>query len=286
MLRSFMYMVAGLSFSAGPAAALPARPPLHKVASLKITVLSTMLADRGMGEWGFSVLVEADGHRILFDTGLHPETVLDNAHDLGIDLSNVTDVVLSHHHGDHTGGLVELRQELSKKSPSAMSRIHVAPGIFLSRRQPGRDDEANPTIAVKTAMTVWTLPGESVEHRRAAQALAIGFLERTLEAMFIFIGTAPRTAFCGDLVQRDAQGFVLTGRDLMNDGQRPAGWTAARDPYLFETNVPGIFCAGDARHGSGKRVAAAVGEGSATVSMSESGECQQPGDVLSVPGPE
>ncbi|HEY9442565.1 MAG TPA: FAD-dependent oxidoreductase [Gemmatimonadales bacterium] len=86
-------------------------------------------------------------------------------------------------------------------------------------------------------------------------------------AMFIFIGTAPRTAFCGDLVQRDAHGFVLTGRDLMTDGQRPAGWTAQRDPYLFETNVPGIFCAGDARHGSGKRVAAAVGEGSATVSM-------------------
>ena len=86
-------------------------------------------------------------------------------------------------------------------------------------------------------------------------------------AMFIFIGTAPRTAFCGDMVQRDAQGFVLTGRDLMTDGQRPAGWTAQRDPYLFETSVPGIFCAGDARHGSGKRVAAAVGEGSATVSM-------------------
>ncbi len=86
-------------------------------------------------------------------------------------------------------------------------------------------------------------------------------------AMFIFIGAAPRTAFCGDLVQRDAQGFVLTGRDLMTDGHRPAGWTAQRDPYLFETSVPGIFCAGDARHGSGKRVAAAVGEGSATVSM-------------------
>lgn len=85
--------------------------------------------------------------------------------------------------------------------------------------------------------------------------------------MFIFIGTAPRTGLCGDLVMRDAQGFVLTGRDLMTEGRRPAGWTEARDPYPFETNVPGIFCAGDARHGSGKRVAAAVGEGSATVSM-------------------
>jgi thioredoxin reductase (NADPH) len=91
--------------------------------------------------------------------------------------------------------------------------------------------------------------------------------ELAVAAMFIFIGTAPRTGLCGDLVMRDSQGFVLTGRDAMTDGHRPAGWTAPRDPYLFETNVPGIFCAGDARHGSGKRVAAAVGEGSATVSM-------------------
>ena len=85
--------------------------------------------------------------------------------------------------------------------------------------------------------------------------------------MFIFIGTAPRTALVADVVQRDPQGFVLTGRDLMSDGNRPAGWTAARDPFPFETSVPGIFCAGDARLGSGKRVASAVGEGSATVSM-------------------
>ena len=86
-------------------------------------------------------------------------------------------------------------------------------------------------------------------------------------AMFIFIGTAPRTALVADVVQRDPQGFVVTGRDLMSDGNRPAGWTAARDPFPFETSVPGIFCAGDARLGSGKRVASAVGEGSATVSM-------------------
>jgi thioredoxin reductase (NADPH) len=91
--------------------------------------------------------------------------------------------------------------------------------------------------------------------------------ELPVAAMFIFIGTAPRTELCGNLVMRDPQGFVLTGRDVMSEGRPPAGWTAARDPYLFETNVPGIFCAGDARHGSGKRVAAAVGEGSATVSM-------------------
>jgi len=86
-------------------------------------------------------------------------------------------------------------------------------------------------------------------------------------AMFIFIGTAPRTAMVDGLVERDAQGFILTGRDLLIDGRPPREWRLVRDPFLFETSVPGVFAAGDARRGSGKRVASAVGEGSATVSM-------------------
>jgi thioredoxin reductase (NADPH) len=87
------------------------------------------------------------------------------------------------------------------------------------------------------------------------------------DALFIFIGTAPRTAMVAGLVERDPQGFILTGRDLIVDGRRPKAWPVDRDPFLFETSVPGVFAAGDARHGSGKRVASAVGEGSATVSM-------------------
>jgi 7,8-dihydropterin-6-yl-methyl-4-(beta-D-ribofuranosyl)aminobenzene 5'-phosphate synthase len=164
MLRFLITLVTGLSVSTGPIAAPPAEPLLHKVASLKITILSTMLAEEGMGEWGFSALVEADGRRVLFDTGLHPETVLQNARELGVDLSSVTDVVLSHHHGDHTGGLLALRRELSKKSPTAMSRIHVAPGIFLSRRHPGSEEEFNSTIALKSAMAA--TGAVFVEHRK------------------------------------------------------------------------------------------------------------------------
>jgi thioredoxin reductase (NADPH) len=85
--------------------------------------------------------------------------------------------------------------------------------------------------------------------------------------MFIFIGSAPQTAMVAGVIERDAQGFILTGRDLLVDGKWPKTWMANRDPFLFETSVPGVFPAGDARHGSGKRVASAVGEGSATVSM-------------------
>jgi 7,8-dihydropterin-6-yl-methyl-4-(beta-D-ribofuranosyl)aminobenzene 5'-phosphate synthase len=120
-----------------------------RIGSLGVVVLSTMLADtRGIGEWGFAALVEADGHRLLFDTGARPGTVLANARELGIDLSGVTEVVLSHHHGDHTGGLLALRRELMKGDPRALSRAYVGPGIFLGRP---RDDggESNETIALK-----------------------------------------------------------------------------------------------------------------------------------------
>lgn len=104
-----------------------------EVRNLKITTLSTMLANRGIGEWGYSALVEVDGKQILFDTGRRPETVLNNAEELGIDLSKVEDVFLSHNHGDHTGGLLTLRERLKTQNPKAISRIHVAEGIFAQR---------------------------------------------------------------------------------------------------------------------------------------------------------
>jgi thioredoxin reductase (NADPH) len=84
-------------------------------------------------------------------------------------------------------------------------------------------------------------------------------------AMFIFIGAQPRTDWLGDVVERDDRGFVLTGPDLLWGGSRPKGWTLDRDPFLLETNVPGIFAVGDVRHGSVKRVASGVGEGSVAV---------------------
>jgi thioredoxin reductase (NADPH) len=84
-------------------------------------------------------------------------------------------------------------------------------------------------------------------------------------SMFIFIGALPRTDWLAGVVERDERGFILTGPDLIREGQRPKGWTLDRDPFLLETNVPGLFAVGDVRHGSVKRVASGVGEGSVAV---------------------
>jgi thioredoxin reductase (NADPH) len=84
-------------------------------------------------------------------------------------------------------------------------------------------------------------------------------------ALFIFIGAMPHTNWLAEQIQRDEQGFILTGPDLKDTGKRPQGWGLTRLPFLLETNIPGVFAAGDVRHGSIKRVASGVGEGSIAI---------------------
>jgi thioredoxin reductase (NADPH) len=84
-------------------------------------------------------------------------------------------------------------------------------------------------------------------------------------AIFVFIGAVPRTDFITEVIKCDNSGFIFTGPDLLSNGSRPNGWKLKRDPYLLETSIPGIFASGDVRHGSVKRVATAIGEGSASL---------------------
>lgn len=102
----------------------------HQVSHLKITILSTMLAQEGVGDWGFGALIECDSNRILFDTGGREFVVRDNAKEMHIDLSKVPTVVLSHGHPDHTAGWLALRQGLLHTNKSAVALTYVAPGFF------------------------------------------------------------------------------------------------------------------------------------------------------------
>ncbi|WP_254721793.1 NAD(P)/FAD-dependent oxidoreductase [Kovacikia minuta] len=125
---------------------------------------------------------------------------------------------------------------------------------------------ATPNIQVCTCCSVVEVVGES-----HLEAITIANSHRgsketvPAKSLFIFIGASPQTDWIAGLVERDPQGFILTGPDLMREGKPPRGWTLDRAPFLLETNVPGIFAAGDVRYGSIKRVASGVGEGAIAV---------------------
>jgi thioredoxin reductase (NADPH) len=125
---------------------------------------------------------------------------------------------------------------------------------------------ATPNITVRTHCSVTEVFGDSSLEKIVVADASSGSQE-TLPAtsLFIFIGAMPQTDWLGDLVERDKQGFILAGMDLLRDRQRPKGWTLDRDPFLLEASVPGIFVAGDVRYGSVKRVASGVGEGAIAV---------------------
>jgi thioredoxin reductase (NADPH) len=127
---------------------------------------------------------------------------------------------------------------------------------------------ATPNIDVRTRSSVTAVHGEnrleaiSILHDDTGETETV-----QTPALFVFIGAMPHSEMVRGVVEMNNAGFILTGPDLMLDGKRPKGWRLQRDPYLQETNVPGIFAAGDIRQGAVRRVAAAVGEGANAISQ-------------------
>jgi thioredoxin reductase (NADPH) len=123
--------------------------------------------------------------------------------------------------------------------------------------------EATSNIRVITDVELTEACGEKRLEKVGLRENATG-ATRSIDvaAMFVYIGVAPRTEQFAEFVTLDDKGFILTGPDLPR-GNR--AWPLERDPLMFETSVPGVFAAGDVRSGANRRIAAAVGEGSAAI---------------------
>ena len=125
-----------------------------------------------------------------------------------------------------------------------------------------------PNIRVETQAEVVEVHGDDhLESITIANHSTESIRTESTSALFIFIGAMPCTAWLRGQLPMDERGYLLTGAMLPKDGDRPKGWSEERDPFIFESVIPGVFAAGDTRHSSIKRVASAVGEGSITVQM-------------------
>ncbi|MFG2806765.1 FAD-dependent oxidoreductase [Streptomyces massasporeus] len=128
--------------------------------------------------------------------------------------------------------------------------------------------EESPNIQVRSRTVVEAAHGDGHLERLTLRDVDSGHTEQVdAQWVFVFIGAAPLTGWLDGTVLRDERGFILAGPDLSADGRPPEGWELDRPPYHLETNVPGVFVAGDARSESAKRVASAVGEGAMAVML-------------------
>ena len=174
---------------------------------------------------------------------------------------------------EHTGGQVYVVGGGNSAGQAAVFLSAFAASVTVLVRGDGLDStmsrylidriEASDRISVEAATEVAGVLGE---RRVEGLRLRTGAEERVVpaEALFVFVGQAPRTGWLDGVVRRDSRGFVLTGADL---GQPPEGWPLPVPPLPLETSVPRVFAAGDVRRGSMKRIASAVGEGAVAVSF-------------------
>ena len=129
-----------------------------------------------------------------------------------------------------------------------------------------REIESAPNIAVRYKVAVTGGAGRSRLDSLTLTYLETGATEVVAAAaLFVLIGAEPRTQWLPSAVRRDQAGFVLTGNDLLENGRPGADWPLRRMPMFLESSLPGVFAVGDVRHGSVKRVASAVGEGSIAI---------------------
>ena len=160
----------------------------------------------------------------------------------------------------------------------AMYLARHAQEVQIVVRRPGLRDTMSqylidqiaktPNIRLRPRTQIDRVEGNGHVERVAFTTLDDGLCRvEEADALFVFIGTHPRSDWLPTQVLRDAKGFVLTGRDLMAADGYARIWKERREPLPLETSAPGVFAAGDVRAGAMNRVASAVGEGSMVVRL-------------------
>ena len=152
---------------------------------------------------------------------------------------------------------------------SQVTMLVRGPSLTISMSQYLIDQiEGTENIAVRTNTQVSEVKGDDRLSSIVLENSATGETsEEPATAIFVFIGATAYTDMLESIVERNEQGFIITGQDLIHDNKIAGDWKLKRQPFMHETNVPGIFAVGDVRNGSVKRVASAVGEGAIAVSM-------------------
>ncbi|HYY81406.1 MAG TPA: FAD-dependent oxidoreductase [Actinomycetes bacterium] len=154
-------------------------------------------------------------------------------------------------YASHVTMLVRGSSLAATMSDYLIQQIHAAPNITIRLGVEAVDGHGDGQL---TGLTLRDWQSGATETVPAA-------------ALFVLIGAEPHTGWLPQAIRRDRWGFVVTGADLLQDGRPPPGWPLERPPMPFESSMPGVFAVGDVRHGSVKRVAAAVGEGSVAIQL-------------------
>lgn len=269
-----------LGFPAGLTGADLARRAHAQAARFGVEILSTQEAREMCVQEGYKVLTLADGSRVsaravVVSTGVQYRHLdapgLEELNGCGVYYGAATTEAFS------CGGEdVYIVGGANSAGQAAVYLAGHARHVYMLVRGPSLAesmsqyliDEIDKTanITVRTRTVVSGAEGEAHLERLRLKNLDTDLEEEVpAAALFVFIGAVPRTDWLKGTVARDAHGFLLTGPDLPRQGGRIEGWPLERDPYLLESNVPGVFVAGDVRAGSVKRIASGVGEGSVAI---------------------
>jgi thioredoxin reductase (NADPH) len=269
-----------LGFPTGLSGGDLARRAVFQAQRFGVEILSPQEALSARTEGSYRIIKLADGseiscHALMIATGVQWRRLeapgIDKLQGAGVYYGGGTTEALS-----CKGEIIYVVGGANSAGQAAMNFARYAERVVLLVRSDGLaatmsqylidQVQRTPNIQLWTHASVAEVHGDKRLEEISVLCSDTDRVERVpANSMFIFIGALPRTEWLAGLVERDDRGFILTGPDLIKAGQRPKSWTPDRDPFLLETNVPGIFAVGDVRHGSVKRVASGVGEGSVAV---------------------